>query len=164
VRVLRVSHYQSPYVPGQNPNDPNAPANQPMSVVARDIDLTVTPEEALNEQTCFDAEHKFFAVGEIFDVPANTTIQHATILAERRRQRRVKREVNQSMLFYWDAMYLRRVHTNGVISGSGPIPLTASEIEEVLKLLAMHPDYDHHRIVAFSSNGVRVSMQDGKIT
>lgn len=164
MKVLRVSLYKSPYVTGQNPNDPKAPVNQPMSIVMREVDLAVPVDEAYNEQRFTAAENSGFATGEIFDVPDGSTIQHVTILAERRRQRRAQREVNQSMLFYWVAMHLPRVSTGGVISGTRPTPLNVKAVEEVLELLAVHPDYDHQRVIVFADTGLRLQMQDGKIT
>lgn len=165
MRVLRSSAYRSPYTsPGLDPRDPDGPHNQPVTLVVREVDLTVPLAEADNEQKCTAAENGVFAVNETFDVPDNTAIQHATVLAERRRQRRKQREVNQSMLYYWDAMYLPRSTAHGIISGSMPIPLKAKEIEYVFELLAMHPKYDHQTLIAYDENGQRVTMKDGKIT
>lgn len=166
MRVMRASLYKNPYsARGQNPNDPTAPVNQPMTIVARDVDLMITPDDSLMGAKLGAAQNGGFCTGEVFEVTGvGHTIKHVTILAERKRQRRAQIEVNQSMLYYWDAMYLTRANPGGVISGTMPIPLKASEVEEVLRLLAEHPDYDHQTVIAIAENGQMVKMKDGVIS
>jgi hypothetical protein len=119
--------------------------DRPVHTVVMEADLTITVEEFTKDMV--KPGHL-----TLFDIVEQKKKEDLKKVAERlsnRMRRRKKRERNMAILFFWDAMMLRKsVNPGGALMNKDPAPLNTDEIVTVFKQLANHPDYNDHTVIA----------------
>lgn len=142
---------------------PTTDAAGAMTQVIREPDLLGTLDEAL--RSLGDPVPGALIVTDVFEAAPAAGIEVVTIMAERRRQMTLQRELNMALLYHWDGDYLRHVSERGMLSGSIPAPhLREQDVRSVLQQLARHPNYRHQRVVAIARDWTMLEMHDGVVT
>lgn len=135
------------------------PDGQGPTLVMREIDLKDRFDDAV-KQASTPLPGAFIAI-ETFDMSGEPSILEATFEAERRHAERKQIEDNMAILYHWDSACLRQVSDTGLVAPTRPAPLSLEDIETTLVQIAHHPYYCHQTVMAFTKEGVMVSMRDG---
>lgn len=151
MKILRSTLYFSP-----NSQDCN-------SLVLREVDCQTTVEEAAASMAA-GAPPGAFVASEVFEIDGTPSLVQAAYQAERRRvQGSWKLEVNQAIMFYYDAAQLRRVSSRGILAAPSPAPMTGEQAAAVFRQLARHPNYQQQLVMTPTEDGQIVVLRAGVV-
>lgn len=128
------------------------PELERIAVVVRDIDMKVPLEEV-------GASNDFgFTYEHVFEMPDDTTIEQATIEAER--QADPEGERNMAILYYWTYAQFGWLKDGGTIISPKPAPLSEEQIRHVWNLLSAHPDYRNFNFQTTTKDGRPIAHKE----
>lgn len=103
-----------------------------------------------------------FVVCDVFDTELDD-VEAVTLQALGRQEDNLVREQHMALSYYWNGKQLTMLHSRGTLCNPAVAPLTAEEIEAVLRQLAHHPFYEGQTVVCFSEDDKVVTMNRGKL-
>jgi hypothetical protein len=154
LHVLRCSFYTPPITPG---------GSLPTTVVVRDVDVTVTPEEWVAMMEA-DAAPIFVAT-EVFESP-DTELPFAIKAGmERLRDGRVEAERNMAIAYYWFTQQLARMKPGGgIVTQTRPAPFGMEDAKTVLRQIKAHPSWREQGVTIITDDGEGVGLRsDGNL-
>lgn len=146
-KALRITSFPPPGVGG------------PVTNVTLVSDLKVSPEQ----MAAIFTQGGYFAAIDIFDVPISTSAVSAGILGAQRAWASATDEGRMAVAYYHWTRGFDQISERGLILSGRPAPLTTEQLAEVLRQIALHPDYVAQTIQALDRDGVSVRLEDGRV-
>lgn len=135
--------------------------NAPVTIIASQRSLRVPVEQAAAEME----QPGVFVVSDIFGMPDSADEVKVSMEGARRERAAANAERNMAISYYWNAAQLARMAEGGVLANPRPAPLSAKQIEVVLRQLAKHPSYRKQMIACVAKDLKLVRLEtDGTIS
>lgn len=128
----------------------------PMHTIMREVDTTVSLEEASKEMINFPYG---FVYTDYYEMPGEPDILAASLEGEKRYNENKEREHNMALTWIWYAGVLEKLNPGGLTSMTQPAPLSADDLEFVLKQLPKHPLYKDQTVITIARDESRVVLK-----
>jgi hypothetical protein len=122
----------------------------------------VAPEESFRDSvgdTQLPSSEGSFIVKDVFETDTDD-IQAITLEGARRADERRPREANMAIMYHWTAHQLARVTAGGICAQTERSPLSVDELRYCHEQIALHPNYDRHRLSSIAEDGTVVNYPE----
>lgn len=153
MHVLRCSLHTPPLGPG----------DLPTTIIVRDVDVTVSPEQWAERMTA-DAAPIFIttAVYELEgdDLSLEAAVAHGT---DQMRER-VHVEQNMAIAYYWFTHSFSKIAPGGTVAQKDPAPFGVEDAKTVLRQIGAHPAWQQQTVYIIADDGEFVVLKpDGSV-